>query len=101
MNTDCRIIKILPPIDGVTKDERKLPYHFQPIVIGWEEPKVDKRTGETYLMNHSLEVELRGETAKNFTLEEGTNITIDLRFESRVYNGKYFNKIFSHFIFVR
>lgn len=98
MIIDCQITKVLKDRSGVSQAGK--PYNIQPIEITWQEAKRNN-SGETFVVEHSVKVELIGEYAKNFNLKEGDYISIDIRFSTREYEGKMFNNISSSYLILR
>lgn len=98
MIIDCKIEKVLQPIHGFSKSGNE--YYRQPIVVSFAE-SIKKRTGETLVIEHSIKVELFGDIAKNFTLDVGTYISLDVRFDTNVFEGKDYQNISSRYLVVR
>lgn len=97
MKIDCKIKSILEPRSGV-KEEKQ--WYLQPIVVEWQESKT-RNDGTIYAVDQSLMIELTGEKAKNFTLPVGTNVTVDVRFETHEYLGRTYNGVRCGFIILR
>lgn len=99
MLLDCQITKVHETIKGTSK-QTGAEYAIVPIEVEWLEQK-HKSTGETFTVEHSLLVELRGAAAQNMSLQAGAFVTIDFRFATNIFNGKTYNKIYSNYIILR
>mgnify|MGYP003305266870 CR=1 FL=1 len=83
--------------DNATTGRR---WFIRPIEVEWQENRL-RGDGTTYTIDNTLKVDLFGEHAQNFSLAVGSNVTIDVRFETSIYNGKTINSIRSTFIILR
>ena len=98
MIIDCQITKVLKDRNGVSQAGK--PYYVQPIEITWQEARRNN-SGETFVVEHSIKLELLGDYAKNFKLKEGDYVSIDIRFSTREYEGKTYNNITSNYLILR
>ena len=90
MLLDCQITKIHEAIKG-TSSKTGNEYCIVPIEVEWLEQK-SKSSGETFVIEHSLKIELRGQAAQNMSLQTGTFVTIDARFVTNTYTSSHSNK---------
>ena len=99
MKIDCKIKSILEARSGLKKDHNTY-WYSQKIEVEWQEAKT-RNDGTIYATDQSLIVELWGDMAKNFTLQVGQSITLDVKFETADFQGKRFNSIRSGFLVMR
>ena len=75
-------------------------WHRLPIEVTWTEQRQGKDCS-FYNVEHSLVVELRGDNAKDFSLNVGQSVTMDIHFSTYEWNGKILNNVRSSFIILR
>ena len=98
MIIDCQITKVFKDRSGVSQAGK--PYNIQPIEIAWQEAKRNN-SGETFVVEHSVAVDLMGDYAKNFSLKVGDYISIDIRFSTNEFKEKMYNRITSNYLILR
>lgn len=98
MIIDCKLEKILEARHGFSKSGNE--YYRQQIIVSFAEQK-KRHTGDIFVVEHTLKVELFGDIAKHFTLEVGAYISIDIKFNTNEYEGKEYQNISSSYLVVR
>lgn len=99
MKIDCVIKEVGECRSGTAATTGKT-WYIRPIVVEWQDQHV-KGDGSTYAVDNTLKVDMFGEHAQKFSLAVGSNVTIDVRFETSLYNGRTINSIRSTFIILR
>jgi len=94
MKINATIKQVFPAVSGKNNNGE---YKYVPIVIEWNE-QVMKRDGTLFEIPQELYINIMGSMAVNFTLPVGAKVNIDVRFRTRLHEGKVYNSVNSNFI---
>jgi hypothetical protein len=90
------IKEVLPSRSGSTGNGD---FYYQPVVVESAETYL-RMDGSQGVKNHSFMVDITGRLAKEFSLQVGTKVRMNLFFRCTQWQGKWFQRITSSVVYV-